>query len=410
MAQTKLVVTARDTNQVVIINANPFQLEETLSDPSFYTPYGVAVSKDGKYAFVANNGNDLDPGKTVSVIDLEAMAVIKVIEVGNQPFGVAVSPDGTKVYVTNQYTDSPNGSLSIIDIQTLEVVTTVANVGKNPTALAFTPDGRYLYITNNTSLVPAVYGYITVLDTLSNQVVDTIEGQINGHPVAIVIDQSGYCYVGGLDLTYLNIIKTPMNEVLPFVSLENDFIDGLALTPNGRKLYISEGSDDQIEILDTNTKTIIESFNISSSGLKGQLVIEPQGTYAFLADLVTGLIRIELSSPTNQDLVSLEDYGLFGVAVTVGTLNLNAKPTANKFLAQTEIQCAIDWTKNLSINPDTYYLYRNGLLLKVFHANDPFSYLDTNLIANHSYQYTLIAKKDDLEIAVATQLIQTPSP
>ena len=409
-AQTQVVVTARDENKVLIYNANPFALEATIEDPSFYTIYGVAISKDGKLAFVANNGSDLAPGHTVSVIDLATRKVIKVIEVGPQPFGLAVSLDGSSLYVTNQNTDQPYGSISIIDIQTLKVTDTIQNAGKNPTAMAFTPDGRYLYITNNTSLVPAVYGYVTVVDTITKQVVDTIEGQINGHPVSIVIGKDGYCYVGGLDLTYLNVIRTPNNEVLPFVSLVNDFIDGLALTPAGGKLYISEGSDNLIEIMDTSTKDIVDSIAITSNGLKGQIAIEPEGKYAFLANLVTGLIRIDLEDPTTQDLSPAEDYGLFGVAITPGVLNLNVNPISNRFVAQSVIQTTISWTHDLSITPDTYYLYRDGQLLKIFHAGDQLSYFDSNLIANHSYRYTVVAEKNKLQIALATQLIQTPSP
>jgi YVTN family beta-propeller protein len=69
-------------------------------------PEAVAVSPDGRRAYVANMGSD-----SVSVIDTRAAATIGTpIAVGDEPDGVAVSPDGTRAYVTNR----SGNSISVI--------------------------------------------------------------------------------------------------------------------------------------------------------------------------------------------------------------------------------------------------------------------------------------------------------
>ena len=48
-------------------------------------PFGVTVSPDGSYAYVANQVS-----KTVSVINIAKNALISTVDVGNSPIGVAV--------------------------------------------------------------------------------------------------------------------------------------------------------------------------------------------------------------------------------------------------------------------------------------------------------------------------------
>jgi YVTN family beta-propeller protein len=52
-------------------------------------PFGVAVTPDGKHAYVTNFNSN-----TVSVIDTASETVVATVAVGTAPFGVAVTPDG----------------------------------------------------------------------------------------------------------------------------------------------------------------------------------------------------------------------------------------------------------------------------------------------------------------------------
>ena len=69
------------------------------------SPTGVAITPDGKHAYVANPGDG-----TVSVITTATGAVSAPITVGNRPYAVAITPDGKRVYVAND----GDGTVSVI--------------------------------------------------------------------------------------------------------------------------------------------------------------------------------------------------------------------------------------------------------------------------------------------------------
>jgi len=64
-----------------------------------FDPYGVAVTPDGKKAYVANSNDN-----NVSVIDTTTNNITSTVIVGPHPFGVAITPDGKMVYVANSRT------------------------------------------------------------------------------------------------------------------------------------------------------------------------------------------------------------------------------------------------------------------------------------------------------------------
>jgi len=77
--------------------------------------------------------------------------VIDTIPVGDNPGGVAVTPDGNYVYVTNEGSD--NVSILFLGVQIANIP-----VGAWPTGVAVTPDGNYIYVTNNFDSTVSVIG------------------------------------------------------------------------------------------------------------------------------------------------------------------------------------------------------------------------------------------------------------
>jgi YVTN family beta-propeller protein len=87
------------------------------------------------------------------------------ITVGSIPVAVAVTPDGKRAYVTN----NSSANVSVIDTNPNDIAynTVVATVaaGVNPIAVAVAPDGTRAYVANNVS------NNVSVIDTASNTVV-----------------------------------------------------------------------------------------------------------------------------------------------------------------------------------------------------------------------------------------------
>ena len=97
--------------------------------------FSTAVSPDGAFAYVANNGSSTCCGggggaSSVSVIDTASNTEIATVPVGS-PSALAVTPDGAFIYVTNEI----NNTISVIRRATLSVVAVVP-VGTRPGSIA----------------------------------------------------------------------------------------------------------------------------------------------------------------------------------------------------------------------------------------------------------------------------------
>jgi YVTN family beta-propeller protein len=101
-------------------------------------------------------------GGNVSVIDTANNTVVATVTVGGGPAGVAVTPDGKNAYVANSF----SSNVSVIDTSN----TVVATVGVGLTLLwvALTPDGKHAYVTNGFS------DTVSVIETTGNTVVATV--------------------------------------------------------------------------------------------------------------------------------------------------------------------------------------------------------------------------------------------
>ena len=121
-----------------------------------HAPLGVAVSKDGKTAYVSNQG-----GQTVSVLDISGATptVTKTVDVGAHPNALTLSKDGAHLFVSNGDADT----VSVVDTASNTVTRNIAlapysgaKVGTNPVGLRLSPDGAKLYVSESGNNAVAV--------------------------------------------------------------------------------------------------------------------------------------------------------------------------------------------------------------------------------------------------------------
>jgi YVTN family beta-propeller protein len=150
-------------------------------------PMGIAVSADGKTAYVVLDNND-----TLAKIDLTATPPHEVaqVRVGNVPHSVVISPDGTTAYVSNEggrianqgdfqgysngtpvVVSKPEGSMSsgtvsVINLARFEVTDSI-DTDLHRTGMAFW--GKYLLVAN------AYSDSISMIDTDNKHVQTTID-------------------------------------------------------------------------------------------------------------------------------------------------------------------------------------------------------------------------------------------
>ncbi len=101
-----------------------------------YEPHGVAISPDGKEAYVAQWAAD-----RVAVIDLAKGEVVARIEVGRRPRYLALSPDGSRLAVGV----SGDRGVSVVDPRARKLVYQQGFGGLNIGHLQTSRDGRYAY-------------------------------------------------------------------------------------------------------------------------------------------------------------------------------------------------------------------------------------------------------------------------
>ncbi|MGQ0431089.1 MAG: beta-propeller fold lactonase family protein [Microthrixaceae bacterium] len=142
--------------------------------PVGQAPYGIAITPDGKTAYVSNSGSG-----TVTPIDLALGQPGVPIPVGQRPQGIAITPDGKTVYVAN----SGSGTVTPITVATNTPGAPIST-GTNPTVIAITPNGGSAFVTNIGS------GSVTQIDLARNLAVRTISVP-GGQPSGITVTLDG---------------------------------------------------------------------------------------------------------------------------------------------------------------------------------------------------------------------------
>ncbi|BDG01807.1 cytochrome D1 domain-containing protein [Anaeromyxobacter oryzae] len=117
-------------------------------------PRGVAFTPDGALAVVA-----CEDDASIAILDGRALRAVSTVPLppATRPMGVAISADGRRAYVSG----GRAGTVLVVDLARLEVTGRVRDVGERPWGLALTPDGRKLYVATGPS------GDVAVIDTAS---------------------------------------------------------------------------------------------------------------------------------------------------------------------------------------------------------------------------------------------------
>lgn len=106
------------------------------------SPRGLAVTHDGKYLLVANQGDD-----TVSVISTTNESLISTITGFDLPYDIAITGNDDHAYVTN----FSSNSISRINLSDLTIDAFTATVHSGPRGIALTQDGQYAFVACTTA-------------------------------------------------------------------------------------------------------------------------------------------------------------------------------------------------------------------------------------------------------------------
>jgi len=186
----RVAVTCEENRALLLVEARSGRIEAAI-DTDQAVSHMVAVSPDGRRAFVANIGSG-----SVTVIDLESKARVKNLPTGAGAEGIALQPDGKTLWVTNRAADT----VSVVDTVTLEVAASLPSAAF-PIRAAATPDGRFVLVSNAKSGDLAIFdaaGRIETRRVAMQRTAEVTDGRLFGGqfgdspvPIGILIHPDG---------------------------------------------------------------------------------------------------------------------------------------------------------------------------------------------------------------------------
>ena len=251
------------------------------------TPHGLAISPDGKYAYVVNEG----PG-TVSVIDTATNTAVNDIVVGNSPSAVAISPDGTYAYVGNTGDDT----ISVFNTATHTVIDTIPVGNDIYFSIAFAPNGAYAYVAN--SFFNRTSYSISVVNTATRTVVKNIT--VGGSPSGVAVTPNGaLVYVTNENDNTVSVIDTSTNSVIKTIPV-GSYPIGVAVSPDGAYAYVANFGDGTVSTISTATNAVVRSTRVGKYPLG--LAISPDNSYAYVTNEQGSVVYIVGTETLNTPL------------------------------------------------------------------------------------------------------------
>lgn len=253
--ESKLPPPDRSADGIAVVDVElgkVLQVLESGSDPETFD-----LSLDEGRVYVSNE----DAGK-LSTIDVLTGRVLAQVGVGGEPEGVTVRPDGAEVWVTCE----ESHEVHAIDTRTHEVVA-VMPVGLRPRSILFTADGKRAFVANEVS------GDVTVLDAHTHEKLATIPiGVPAALPMHLTASADGarvYVSLGRhkgiaeIDPETFEVVRTiPDVGTRPW---------GIALTPDGSRLFSANGPSGDVSVIELTSGEVIA--RIESGALPWGVVV-----------------------------------------------------------------------------------------------------------------------------------------
>lgn len=284
------------------------------------TSTGAWASSGSIRVYVTNSQGD-----DITVIDLASRKVIDDIHVGEGVHGICAPRDARRIFTTIE----SEHNLKIIDTATDKIVNTIDLTGR-PNQCASTPDGHFVGVPIRDRNI------IDIVDTQLNKVIKVLpvsaphnsfndgsndqmfvssmgdhmidlidlktmryieKTPVGGIPRPYAVSRDGKILYSALtDLHGFVIASIPDHKVIARVELPptpplscalepRTPTHGLALTPDGKELWVTSLGDSGVYVYDVATKTT--SNEIHTGKCPNWISISPDGTYVAVSNSAT---------------------------------------------------------------------------------------------------------------------------
>ncbi len=264
-------------------------------------PAGIALDRDSRFLYAANMYSD-----DISVIDLADGSEAKRLMAGNGPYAVQLSPDGALLYVTSRLTTTgfrevPVTEVTVVDAATGRIAERKPFQGANLLeSVAFAPEGDLALVTlvRPKQLVPATqigrgwmltYGLGVIEQGGQNRTAQFLLDEVNAFfadPYDVVITPDGkkafvtHAAADVISVVDLDALRGVLAAATPdslaiypnHLGVSSRYVikriptgfnpQRLALSPDGRSLYVVERLQDRISVIDTDKLEPVGSIDL----------------------------------------------------------------------------------------------------------------------------------------------------
>jgi YVTN family beta-propeller protein len=275
-----------DTNQVL---GQPIKVAS-----SGFRATGVAISPDGKTAYVTSEGG-FDPGLVTSIDVATRQVVGQPLKLKHGAGGIAIAPDGTRAYVSSE---GESGLLWLVYPGGSSVARQVDVGAGHIGHIAVTPDGKYVLATDSASQG------VSVIDASSFEVIGP-PVKVGAGPQGLAISPNGsYAYVANLQAASISVIDISANfQVSDEIALNGRPWE-IAFSPSGDRAYVSTDSPAGVTVIDTKTKQVIgEPIEVGSQP-EGIAVVPnqpPTASFSNSSPLFGVPVSFDASGSTDPD-------------------------------------------------------------------------------------------------------------
>lgn len=239
------------------------------------------------YAYVS--ADTRQPPSVIDVIDTTSNTVVARVAPGSRSWVVKITPDGRYAYVANL----GSGDVSVIETISNQVVDTVfIGTGSEPAGLDITPDGRFAYVANFRAFT------VSVINTNSNAVDRTIV--VGQNPVGLVINPDGTsAYVANFTDDSLSVISIATNTVVATVPNVRS-PRNMTFSRDGRYLYITSENINQVSVVDTRTYELVATVPVGTRPCNAATT--PDGSFVWVTNC--GSSNVSIIDTANNQVVA----------------------------------------------------------------------------------------------------------
>jgi YVTN family beta-propeller protein len=268
-------VANRDAQLVTVVDTAINQVTATIPIPAG-PPQFLAFAPDGRKLYVTIY-NDQRTIHTIDVIDTSSNTVVATIPQLARPFLPAITPDGKRLFVPNH----DIAAVSVIDTDTEKVIAQV-KVAPNPHWVAFSPDGSRAYTANHESNV------VSVIDVPSLTVVGTVPVGTSPHSIAVHPTLPLAANVN-YDAGTVSVIDTSTDQVTATIRVGDNPQD-IVWAPDGRFAYVVNEGSSSVSVIDARANQVTATIPTGTGPTS--VAVLPNGRQAYVSNLDGGTLTV----------------------------------------------------------------------------------------------------------------------